>query len=150
MTRIIKVRHTFEAAHRQPQMAGKCINLHGHSWAVEVAVTAPGEPTAVIDFGVFKKGLRRFVDDYLDHGAMLGEEDPLVPTLLGMGSKVYVFSHEDGYWPSVENVAALIGRQMHTELHEMVRSAGARIHSVTVSETPTNSAVWVAPRDEDA
>lgn len=143
MTRSVTVRHTFEAAHRQPNMPGKCTNLHGHSWGVEVTVEAPNHAGVIVDFGELKRALRAFVDDRFDHGAILGEDDPLVPTLVGMDSKVYVMTSAEGSWPSVENVAAVIGRHMSAELHTMTRSAGAFVASVRLSETSTNSAMWI-------
>lgn len=73
MTRIVK-RFTFEAAHQLANHDGKCRNLHGHSYAVEVCVTGPlnsvaGESSEgmVVDFGDVKDAFNRRVHDRLDH-----------------------------------------------------------------------------------
>lgn len=147
MTAAITVRHNFETGHRLPILEGKCQSLHGHSWWVEVEVSAPGRPDTVVEFGAFKRGLRAWVDEHLDHGLMLGREDPLAAVLDDFG-KVYVFGVAgDQYvadiaWPTVENVALLLGRVAHAQLHQQARSAGALITRVTVQETHVNAATW--------
>ena len=51
----VGVRHNFETAHRLPFLGGKCVNLHGHSWQVQVEVTAPDTRHGVlVDFGALK------------------------------------------------------------------------------------------------
>ena len=41
MTTSITKRFTFEAAHSIPHHTGKCKNLHGHSYILEITVTGP-------------------------------------------------------------------------------------------------------------
>ena len=79
----VSVAHTFEAAHRLPHLPGKCVSLHGHSWRVEVTVTAPRPDRngIVVEFGAWKKALRSWIDQHLDHGTMLGADDPLIGAL---------------------------------------------------------------------
>ena len=139
----VAVRHTWEAGHRLPHIEGKCQNLHGHSWSVEVEVTS-AEPVAegvLVEFKTLKTILREWVDSRLDHGLMLGKDDPLVDVLVAHG-KVFVMgydTHSGGLdWPTVENVAALLARLIQFELPEV------RVVRVTVQETPTNEATWTA------
>lgn len=71
----------FEAAHRLPHHKGKCCNLHGHTYKLEVEVAArvvdfyaandPGEVRGeitgmVIDFGNLKNIVKETIDE-LDH-----------------------------------------------------------------------------------
>jgi 6-pyruvoyl tetrahydropterin synthase/QueD family protein len=78
MTSTVTVRHNFETAHRLPRLGGKCTNLHGHSWWVEVTFEGtPSRDGVIADFGALKHALRAWVDGHLDHGAMLGVGDPL-------------------------------------------------------------------------
>jgi 6-pyruvoyltetrahydropterin/6-carboxytetrahydropterin synthase len=141
----VAVRHTFETGHRLPHLAGKCQSLHGHSWSVEVEFTAghvPGPSGVIAEFGALKSDLRRWIDDNLDHGLMLGIDDDLVS--LADHGKVYLFGRhhntEGLKWPTVENVAILLAR--------VGREIGLRrtvtVRSVTVQETPTNVARWYA------
>lgn len=64
----LKVIGHFAAAHNLRDFYGKCEDLHGHNWKVEVYVTAEELDQAglVMDFGVIKKNLAGVLDT-LDH-----------------------------------------------------------------------------------
>lgn len=150
----ITITHAFEAAHRLPHLGGKCRNIHGHSWRVEVAVAAPslsGDGT-VVEFGPFKQALRRWIDDHLDHGAMLGTGDSLLAAFQADGSKVFRFgaSTDDSLspetfaadlsWPTVENVAVLLGRASTQLLLALPHADNAYVARVAIDETAVNRA----------
>lgn len=149
MSTAIAVRHNFETGHRLPHLSGKCENLHGHSWWVEVTVATDVDTEVVVEFGAFKKALREWIDTHLDHGVMLGVEDKLRDTLVGHG-KVFTFGEQvpgnyltkDLAWPTVENVAHMLGRVAVRELLQQTRAQGAHVDQVTVTETHVNSATW--------
>ncbi|ROR42930.1 6-pyruvoyl trahydropterin synthase family protein [Kitasatospora cineracea] len=154
MTHTVTVRHNFETAHRLPHLSGKCENLHGHSWWAEITVTAPVLAAGtVVEFGAFKRALREWIDTFLDHGAMLGANDPLAPVLAGQGSKLFRFGADDPteqeqhaaglQWPSVEAVAELLSRVAAEALRTLPRAAGAYVSHVRVAETAVNAAAWV-------
>lgn len=116
----VTVRHNFETAHRLPELGGKCVNLHGHSWWVEVSVASvqaekmSGDSGVVCEFGALKRELRAWIDTHLDHATMLGTTDPLVPALQGLDVKVFQFGRDepavDLPWPTVEATATLLSR----------------------------------------
>ncbi|MFG2404256.1 6-pyruvoyl tetrahydropterin synthase family protein [Streptomyces brevispora] len=140
MPHSVSVKHNFETGHRLPHLPGKCQSLHGHSWWMEATVEAPAlDNGLVVEFGPFKKQLRRWIDEHLDHGLMLGPDDELLPLLSTYG-KV----HQVPGWPTVENVAALIARVAQDALQDLVRAPGARVTQVHVSETHVNAATWTA------
>lgn len=59
---------TFEAAHQLPWHQGKCRNLHGHSYRLEVTVAGPiGDQGIVVDFADIKRVVERDVVDVFDH-----------------------------------------------------------------------------------
>lgn len=59
---------TFDAAHVLPWHAGRCRNLHGHTYRLEVAVEGPiGANGIVIDFADLDEIVRREVIDRFDH-----------------------------------------------------------------------------------
>jgi len=59
---------TFEAAHQLPWHEGKCRNLHGHSYRLEVTVVGPiGANGIVIDFADIKRIVQRDVIERFDH-----------------------------------------------------------------------------------
>lgn len=140
MSHLVTVRHNFETAHRLPHLPGKCQSLHGHSWWAEVTVTAPelSRGGLVVEFGALKKGFRAWVDEHLDHGAMLGAQDALLPVLRSHGSKVY----EVAGWPTVEATAELLARVAGDILQDLVRAPGAYVSRVHVTETHVNGATW--------
>jgi 6-pyruvoyltetrahydropterin/6-carboxytetrahydropterin synthase len=158
----ISIEHTFETAHRLPQLPGKCTSLHGHSWRVTIAVTAPGltEDGTVVEYGALKAGVRAWIDTHLDHATMLGTGDPLVQPLIAAGCKVFRFGlvptlgagpqdlAADLAWPTVEAVAVLLGRMSAQILAGLPCAAGARVSRVVVRETHRNTASYapVSPR----
>lgn len=150
----VTVKHNFETAHRLPHLAGKCVSLHGHSWWASITIAAPTLSAAgtVVEFGPFKRHLRAWIDSNLDHGTMLGVDDPLYGPLLYEGCKVYQFGGPDphGYaqglsWPTVENVATVLARVAADIVGVTDVPPGAHVASVTVRETHVNAATWSAP-----
>jgi 6-pyruvoyltetrahydropterin/6-carboxytetrahydropterin synthase len=141
-SRAVSVRHNFETAHRLPHLGrdSKCFNLHGHSWNVEITVTADqlDERGMVVEFGAFKRGVRTWIDENLDHGVMLGRADSLFDVLLAEGCKVYGFSE----WPTVEAVAEEISVMAVWQLAGVDHAPTAKVSRVTVQETAVNSATW--------
>ncbi|MEV0016673.1 6-pyruvoyl trahydropterin synthase family protein [Streptomyces tendae] len=140
MSHAVTVRHNFETGHRLPHLPGKCQSLHGHSWWAEIAVTAPELSAGglVVEFGPFKKELRTWIDQHLDHGTMLGAQDPLLPLLAAHGCKTYMV---DG-WPTVEAVAELLAHVAQDALQDLVRAQGAYVSRVHLQETHVNAATW--------
>lgn len=143
----VTVRHRFEAAHRLPHLGGKCASLHGHSWlvAVEAAPTGPLADGVVADMRALKQVFGGWVDEHLDHAALLGADDPLVPPLMQAGCRVYPVGcgpESVGLvWPTVETVAALlanVARQAFAIL-------GAEPVRVQLTETATSAATWSRP-----
>src|SRR5262249_43247244 len=104
---------------------------------VEVPELAGG---LVVEFGPFKQALREWIDTHLDHGVMLGPDDPLLPVLRAHQCKV----HEVPGWPTVENVAVMIGQAADEALHSLAHAPGARVARVHIQETHVNAATWTA------
>lgn len=73
----LRVETTFAAAHKVVESNGKCEKLHGHTFTVELFVTAENtEPNGmVIDFAVLKTALQK-VTETLDH-SYLNDNDEL-------------------------------------------------------------------------
>lgn len=101
----------FDSAHRLTFHKGKCRNLHGHTWAVEVEVVADDCDDMIIDFGEIK----RFIEEKFDHKVLVWSGDtPLVEFLLEMEWEHSVFSFE----PTAENLA----RHIQSEVYDQVKS----------------------------
>ncbi len=146
----VTLTHTHETAHRLPHLGGQCTSLHGHSWNVEITVSARYLTLdhTVVEFGDFKKRMRAWIDTHLDHGTMLGASDPLVTPLRLAGCKIWRFGADylGASWPTVEAVARMIGERSALWLADMTDlAADARVTAVTVRETGRNLARWDVP-----
>ena len=64
----LRVEDYFDAAHFLRGYKGKCSNLHGHTWKVEVFIIGRelDKTGMVIDFGILKKALKKVLDEF-DH-----------------------------------------------------------------------------------
>ncbi|MBL7155747.1 MAG: 6-carboxytetrahydropterin synthase QueD [Candidatus Omnitrophica bacterium] len=78
----IKVREEFSGAHNLRNYKGKCEELHGHNWKIEVAVTSGtlDKKGMVMDFNDLKKFLRNIISSfdhkYLNDLAYFKKENP--------------------------------------------------------------------------
>ncbi len=95
----ITVTSHFSGAHRLRYLQGKCEELHGHNWKVEVTVASPrlNHEGIVIDFKILKQKVEKVLKT-LDH------------TFL---NDLPFFSDEE---PSSENIARYIFNQLKREL----------------------------------
>lgn len=64
----LKIISDFAAAHNLRNFRGKCENLHGHNWKVEVVVRGRrlDESGVVVDFGELKRATREILAE-VDH-----------------------------------------------------------------------------------
>jgi len=139
----ICVSHNFETAHRLFTVPGKCQNLHGHSWQVELTIVGAGLDgrEMLIEYGELKRSFRGWIDDNLDHGAMLHVGDPLLPVFKELGMKYYPFDSN----PTVEAVAAEIAEVVGEQILPFCENGeNCRLVAVKVKETSTNAACWFA------
>lgn len=132
----------FDAAHRVLGHTGKCRHIHGHRYAVEITVKLRDGILdglgMVVDFGVIKERVGKWIDDNLDHNIILHKDDPLlvsdvedrgVSNIFG-GRRPHVLTCN----PTAENLAALI----HAKAIELLSGErGVEVVKVRVYETPT-------------
>jgi len=117
----IRVEEKFSAAHQLKGYEGKCEELHGHNYRVEVAISGKDltEAGLLLDFKEVKRVLREIIDEYFDH-KMLNE--------------VELFKDRN---PSAENIAQVIFYLVKEKLPKNVR-----LEWVRVWETDTSSALF--------
>ena len=128
----------FDSAHFLTDYYGKCENLHGHRWRVEVTLAQDelqSEGTMrdmVLDFGVFKKAVRALVKE-LDH-TFLVEEGSLKPeTLKALESEGFSLTILP-FRTTAENLARYIFDRLEAD--------GFPVAEVEVDETPNNRAFY--------
>lgn len=126
---VITRRLEFDAGHRVLGHEGKCRNLHGHRYVVEISVTAQDLDNLgrVIDFGVVKQRMGAWIDEHLDHNMLLHPEDPLVELTDIIGRRPFVMPKGN---PTAENIASLLYYQAADMLSELT------VVRVRVYETP--------------
>ena len=64
----VRIETNFSSAHHLLNYKGKCENMHGHNWKVEVSVKGEilDKSNILVDFKVLKKKVNEIID-YLDH-----------------------------------------------------------------------------------
>lgn len=76
----------FDAGHRVLGHANKCRFLHGHRYKAEITVSTFGLDSLgmVIDFGIVKERVGKWIDDHWDHNMLLNSADPLAIVALAI------------------------------------------------------------------
>ena len=79
MTAITR-RLEFDAGHRLINHESKCKHLHGHRYCAEITVQADALDRIgrVIDFGVVKALVGKWIDDNWDHNMVINPNDPIL------------------------------------------------------------------------
>lgn len=148
MVQIVR-RLEFDAGHRVLNHEGKCRNLHGHRYVVDVALSSLGldDLGRVVDFGVVKQVLGKWIDDELDHNMILNPGDPLLClddpdidylNVVGQVGREPFVMPETHPNPTAENIARVI----YDKAVELLNSGGLSVESVTVWETPNCNATY--------
>ncbi|MBZ5672173.1 MAG: 6-carboxytetrahydropterin synthase QueD [Acidobacteriia bacterium] len=117
----ISVEYTFAAGHALRGYKGKCENVHGHNYRVQVMVNGEQLDSTglLMDFVDLRRGIKGLVER-LDHRFL----NDLAPF--------------DKVNPSAENLA----KYFSDELEPQVRERGLQVQAVTVWETDTTSATY--------
>lgn len=135
---ILKVDHSFDSAHFLAKYKGKCANIHGHRWKVEIEVQSEvlvqgGQLDGmVIDFGDLKRDVKDMVD-YYDH-ALIIEQGTMRKESLGCLREDGFRIIEVNFRPTAENFASFFYKTM--------KNKGYKVKRATVYETPTNCAAY--------
>lgn len=117
----VVVKADFSSAHRLREYKGKCENLHGHNWIVEMAVSSKtlNKNGLLIDFRILKSKLSEILDD-LDH-KNLNDLEP--------------FKKKN---PTSENIARFI--------FDKLKKNGISPYRVSVWESDTSCATYFGKR----
>lgn len=134
----IKTSAAFDSAHFLKGYNGKCANIHGHHWVVEVklagdSLTDEGTKRGMlIDFGDIKHELRALARSF-DH-ALIYEEDSLMETTIKALSSENFRLIPVPFRPTAENFAR--------HFYELLSDKKLPVKSVKVFETPENCAEY--------
>lgn len=134
MNSVVCVRVEFDSAHRLYPYEGKCANIHGHRYQVDIGIPGSIDYRGMVaDFGDLKCLFKGFVDRVFDHALILSDEDPLGPKLADLGIEVRILEGS----PTAENMA----QYLYDQFTELVAPEGLAIGYVRVYETPNCFAV---------
>ncbi len=132
----LKTTASFDSAHFLAGYHGKCANLHGHHWTIEVMVASKSlkkegtQRDMILDFGDVKQAVRQLADCY-DH-ALIYEDGSLqratVEALLAEGFRLIAVP----FRPTAEQFARCF--------YEKLQGDGFPVQRVMVYETPDNCA----------
>lgn len=134
----LKTKASFDSAHFLKDYEGKCSNIHGHRWTVEIEVGAETLESdtqnrgMVVDFSNLKKDLRELADHF-DHSLIMeigslrqATEDALIAENLR--------TVKVDFRPTAENFAKYI--------YDEMTSRGYKVIEASVYETPNNVASY--------
>ena len=127
---------SFDSAHFLKGYAGKCSNLHGHRWNIEVTVAAEelakDEQTRgmVVDFKTLKDDLNQLADE-LDHSLIIEENSLKEATKEALLEEEFRIV-ELPFRPPAENLAEYF--------YDKLEDKGYQVVLVKVYETPNNCA----------
>ncbi|MGL5830727.1 MAG: 6-carboxytetrahydropterin synthase QueD [Candidatus Altimarinota bacterium] len=130
--------------HRLANHNGKCRNLHGHQYILEVTIEGELNHTAgnsaegmLVDFSDLKTLLEKKVHDPCDHAFMLAESDQL---MINFYTAQPDLKHLIVPFPTTaENIAQWIFNNLSPEIPKL--SPPLKLTSVQLWETPFNSAL---------
>lgn len=133
----VTIKTSFDAAHVLSGYPGKCGNLHGHTYKLEVTVgtTETNKMGMVVDYNVLKPAVNRVASSY-DHAFLCGYEDPseLEDVCLKLGYKI---KYIKGY-SSTENMAKQLAEELtYAAANEQ---SGWRLVKVRLAETDSTYA----------
>lgn len=140
---------SFETGHALYGYDGKCKNVHGHSYRLEVTVI--GKPISdasnvkygmVIDFGDLKKIVKEDIVDVFDHATVFNKNTPhveLAKELEDRGHNVLLVN----YQPTSEMMVIDFAEKIKKRLPKNIK-----LHALKLQETTTSFAQWFASDNE--
>lgn len=131
---IIKCSDSFDSAHFLSGYDGKCKNIHGHRWSVEVEICAKnlqesGDKRGMVsDFGDVKRDLKAITDRF-DHALIIEEKTLKKNTVKAL--------EEEGF-KLVFVAFRTTAEEFSKFFYDEMKGKGYNITCATVYETPNN------------
>ena len=127
----------FDAAHRVIGHENKCKYLHGHRYTLLVSFASKDLDNLgrVIDFGVVKDKIKKWVDDNVDHTTILSKDDYELGRKISdyTGQKIYYLENN----PTAENIAIHFSNYV---MPMLFKDFDIEIVKIKLFETPNCSA----------
>ena len=129
---------SFDSAHFLAGYQGKCSNLHGHRWKLEVTVSSEkleeeGQIRGmVVDFGELKKDVKDLADEF-DHCLIIETGSLKEKTMEALAEEDFRIIQVD-FRPTAENFAKYF--------YDRMKEKEYQVCLVKVYETPNNMAEY--------
>ena len=134
----LKTSASFDSAHFLAGYEGKCANIHGHRWRIEVEFSGAElvkdgtKRGMLIDFGDIKNAVRALADSF-DHALIYEECTLRAETVLALNNENFRLIAVP-FRPTAERFAEYFYSQLSAQ--------GLPVSCVAVYETPENCAVY--------
>ena len=135
----LKTEAFFDSTHFLADYFGKCENIHGHRWRIEVVIGAlelqaeGSERDMVCDFGEFKRKVRALAEEF-DHMFLIEDGTLKLSTIEALESEGFSLKILP-FRTTAENFAK--------HFFDRLEEDGLPVISVEVDETPNNRAVYI-------
>lgn len=136
---------SFETGHALYGYDGKCKNVHGHSYKLNVTVigtpitdTSNVKYGMVIDFGDLKRIVKSEIVDKFDHATVFNKNTPHIELARELENRDHSVILVD-YQPTSENMVVDFAEKIKKQL-----PAGVELFSLKLQETETSFAEWFA------
>lgn len=139
---ILSTEHSFDSAHFLKDYDGKCGDIHGHRWRIEIDVFSETliesghERGMVIDFKTLKMDFKEMIDSF-DHALIIEKDSLRENTLKALLEEGFNVIHVD-FRPTAEEFSRYF--------FEKMEESGYKVKRLTVFETPKNSATYEKAR----
>ena len=150
MTNIrITKQFSFETGHALYGYDGKCKNVHGHSYRLDVTVI--GVPISdnsnvkygmVIDFNDLKKIVKEEIVDIFDHATVFNKNTPHIELAKELAKRDHNILLVN-YQPTSEMMIIDFAKKIKRRIPNTIK-----LHSLKLQETATSYAEWFASDDE--
>lgn len=129
----------FDAAHRLTFHEGKCRNLHGHRWRLQVWISGNLRNNMVMDYGDLKILVKANIIDLLDHSLLKYDKDPILNELFSV-SNIAKYEFKVNTFP-FETTAENLAEWMYNKI-ELALPDGVKMHAIKLWETPLSCEVY--------
>ncbi len=129
----------FCAGHRLQGHGGKCENLHGHNYRIQIYVTGAETDTVgrLVDFSVIKRLFKGWFDEHWDHAMILAEDDQqAIDAIRSVRNRLYLLP----YSPTAENMARYVLENVAPKLVKQIPDYQVVVCKVALWETESSCA----------
>lgn len=134
----LKTSQSFDSAHFLSGYVGKCSNIHGHRWTVEVTIQSEtlqgeGEKRGMcVDFSQLKEALKEMTEEF-DHAFIFEKGTLRQKTIEALKEEKFRMIEVD-FRPTAENFAKYF--------YDIIAEKGYDVAEVVVYETPNKCASY--------